>query len=279
MNYQELDISIDPLIPFREIAVAKLAEIGFESFEDSEHGLKAYIPEDQFDESTVEVVLKELSELCELSHSQKLIEQVNWNAEWEKEYQPVVVSPRCRIRALFHEPSDDYEFELIIQPQMSFGTGHHPTTLLMMEHLLESEVSGQRVLDLGTGTGVLAILAEKMGAVDILATDIEDYIVGNARDNVRHNACVNIRVDNAELAHTKPGKYQTILANINLNTLIQGLDTILSFASEGGQIFLSGFYATDAPKLIQQCESRGLRFVQQKTKDNWAAVSLSYSGA
>jgi ribosomal protein L11 methyltransferase len=278
VNYIELDITVDPLIPFREIVTALLAEAGFESFTEYEKGLRAYIPEDDFDEADVSSILNAI-ERCDLNFEVKSIPQVNWNAEWEKQYEAVHVSEECVIRALFHEPMPAYKYELIIQPQMSFGTGHHPTTILMMKHLLEMDVRGQTLADLGSGTGVLAILAEKMGASDVYATDIEDHIVDNARSNVRHNDCVNIRVDKAALGSDMPGNYGIILANINLNTLLSGLDSLVSIAVPQASVVLSGFYNSDASTLIERAEEVGLKIEHKKTQDNWAALRFTYSGA
>ncbi|NNC82999.1 MAG: 50S ribosomal protein L11 methyltransferase, partial [Flavobacteriales bacterium] len=167
MNHVELDIEVEPLIPFREIVVALLADQGFESFVEYEKGVKAYTPTQDFDESAIRSLLADLDG-CSTRYQHQEIPHVNWNAEWEKDYHPVEVTEDCVIRALFHEPMPEYAYELIIQPQMSFGTGHHPTTLLMMQMLLEMDLEGREVIDLGCGTGVLAILAEKKGAQKVL---------------------------------------------------------------------------------------------------------------
>ncbi|NND93772.1 MAG: 50S ribosomal protein L11 methyltransferase, partial [Flavobacteriales bacterium] len=198
MNYVELDIEVDPLLPFREILVAILSERGFESFVNTSNGLSAFVQEKEYLKLDVPSILNEVSG-CKVEWSMRVIPHANWNDEWEKNYEPVVVNDSCVIRALFHDPMPNYQFEIIIQPQMSFGTGHHPTTLLMMEVLFRHDLEGKSLMDIGTGTGVLSILAEKKGALNIVATDIEDHIISNAKDNVRHNDCVNIRVDKADI--------------------------------------------------------------------------------
>jgi ribosomal protein L11 methyltransferase len=267
---------IEPVIPFREVIVALLAEEGFESFSDTKSGVKAYINETDYDEVSLNSVISSL-EGCDIKWKRSLIEHRNWNEEWEKQYQPVIVADNCVIRALFHQPMPQYEFEIIVQPQMSFGTGHHPTTLQMMQMLLEHDLKGKSLIDLGSGTGVLAILAEKKGALDILATDIEDHIVENARDNVRHNACVNIRVDKADMSQMSKGSYSYILANINLNTLIDGLPALVGLAENSATVLMSGFYESDAPKLISKAKEYGLQLIHQKTHDRWAVVEFRYS--
>lgn len=275
MNYIELDIQLSQVSPFREILVALLADVGYESFVDTDKGLKAYISELDFDQEQLSSVLASM-EGVELEHQVQTLAHRNWNAEWEKEYQAVEVDSRCVIRALFHEPMPQYEHEIIIQPQMSFGTGHHPTTLLMAQVLLDFSLEGARVLDLGTGTGVLAILAEKKGAIEVVATDIEDHIVENARDNVRHNDCENVRVDKADMTAPAQGSYELILANINLNTLLSGLENLIGQASDGAKVLMSGFYKEDAARLIDAAKVHGLHHVHQKTKDHWAVVQFEF---
>ncbi len=275
MNYSEINIELTPVAPFREILVALLAEIGYESFVDHEAGLKAYIQEGQFSDSQLNKVLESLQGV-ELYHSVKVIQHKNWNEEWEKDYHPVEIDERCVIRALFHELMPQYKYEIIIQPQMSFGTGHHPTTLLMAKMLLDLDIENKNVLDLGSGTGVLAILAEKKGARSVVATDIEDHIVENAKDNVRHNDCKNIRVDKADMTAPAEGSYELILANINLNTLLSGLKNLIGQANKGATVLMSGFYQDDAALLIERAKSFGLHYVDQKTKDRWAVIQFEF---
>lgn len=271
MDYIEVNLGLNPIIPYREVLVALLAEVGYESFMDTKEGLQAYIPADSFDET---ILATSLSQIDGVQIDQRIerIAHTNWNEKWEKDYHPVEVDSRCVIRALFHKPMPNYEFQIIIQPQMSFGTGHHPTTLTIAQALLDMDLSGKSLLDLGTGTGVLAILAEKKGAVGIVATDIEGHIIENARDNVRHNDCVEIRVDKADLAVPSKEKFDIILANINLNTLVAGLPNITAQANEGATVLLSGFYNEDAETLVNAAKPLGLQYVQRKTHLNWAVL-------
>ncbi len=273
MDYIEVNLELDPICPFREIIVALLAEEGYESFMDTKKGLQAYIDADSFDET---ILARTLAQLDGVQIEQRIerIAHTNWNEQWEKDYHPVEVDSRCVIRALFHDPMPQYEFEIIIQPQMSFGTGHHPTTLTIAQVLLDMDIDGKTLLDLGTGTGVLAILAEKKGAKGIVATDIEDHIIENARDNVRHNDCVEIRVDKADLAVPSKEKFDIILANINLNTLVAGLPNIVAQAEKGATVLLSGFYEEDAKTLVSATEPLGLQYVQRKTHRNWAVLQF-----
>ena len=197
MTYTKVTLTIEPLVPGREIIVAVLADIGFESFVDTDSGVEAYVRSQNFDsESLTEVIaIDSLSVYTQV----EVLPDENWNQKWEDSFDPVLIANRCLIRAPFHEADSSHEFELIIQPQMSFGTGHHQTTGLMVEYLLDMDLTGQHLLDVGTGTGVLAILAEKKGAVEIVATDIEDYIVENAKENIQHNSCVHIGVEKADI--------------------------------------------------------------------------------
>jgi ribosomal protein L11 methyltransferase len=276
MDYIEVELTLSPLSPFREILVALLAEVEFESFMDTKEGMQAFIAADAFDDDVLDETLAQL-EGVQIEKTIKRIAHKNWNEAWEKDYHPVEVDERCVIRALFHEPMPQYEYEIIIQPQMSFGTGHHPTTLTIARVLLDMDLMGKSLLDLGTGTGVLAILAEKKGSVGIVATDIEDHIIENARDNVRHNDCVEIRVDKADLAQPGKEKYAVILANINLNTLVAGLPSIVAQAKKGATVLLSGFYEEDAESLIEAAKPLGLQYTNRKTHRNWAVLSFEFN--
>lgn len=275
MDYMQVDLKLEPKQPFDDVLAALLAEIGYESFMNTNQGLMAYIPKGQFDQAQLDDVIQDLGGL-QAEYQIEEIAHSNWNAAWEQDYKPVEVSKACVIRALFHNPMPDYDYEIIIQPQMSFGTGHHPTTLTMMQVLLGLELKGKTLMDIGTGTGVLAILAEKMGARAIRAFDIEDYIVDNARENVRHNNCVEIAVDKGDLAVNSAVEYDFILANINLNTLVSGLENIASQTRVGGQVLLSGFYESDVPHLISKAKDVGLIHTDTKTHQAWAVLLLDY---
>jgi len=256
------------------MATALLADVGFESFVENEEGVDAYIPTDDF---KLEAVIDSLDLLQEVEYtlSYREIAHENWNQKWEESFHPVVVDSRCAIRAPFHPAQPEVDYEIIIQPQMSFGTGHHQTTYLMTEFLLdEKDLSGQKVLDVGTGTGVLAILAEKLGAIEVLGTDIEDYIVDNALENIQHNSCMNIRVEKADLQQLRPKDRTVTLANINLNALLAEMELMAASLTTGGRLYLSGFYEQDSNTLVETASKYGLKKVEMKTRDHWTALKL-----
>jgi ribosomal protein L11 methyltransferase len=272
MDYVKVVFHFSPKDPYAEIAVSELSDLGFESFVETEKGVDAFIQESLFDENALDFI-NEWEGVKTTFHSEK-IPFTNWNAKWEADFKPVIVRNDCIVRAPFHQLDKEYTFDIIIQPQMSFGTGHHATTSLMIQFLLDEKLEGKRVLDLGSGTGVLAILAEKLGAKDILATDIEDYIVDNARENIALNHCVEIAVKKADVAKDTYTDYDLILANINLNVLIQSMATIASAGRKGSKVMMSGFYDDDIPKLKQTAEQYGLVLEEVRKQERWAAVLL-----
>lgn len=274
MNYFEINITLsEPAVPdSRDIIAAHLSELEFESFEDTETGLKAFIQEHLYNESVVKEALDEISEMIPFTREVNLIPEQNWNETWEKNYEPVMIAGKCFVRAPFHAPNQDAKYELIIEPKMSFGTAHHETTSMMIELILEKNWQGKKVLDMGSGTGVLAILASKMGAPQIMAIDNDEWAFLNAVENVERNNTSNIKVLQGDDALIENQKFDVIIANINRNILLAQIQNYSRALNTGGEVFLSGFYEEDVPVLLKEAEKYHLKLRQKITKNNWVAM-------
>jgi len=278
-DYLKLDIKFTPLLPAREVAIAWLSELDFEVFEPTDEGLTAYIPEQFVGKPELLDVKMRLMGLAEVVWSESIVKTRNWNAEWEANYEPVYVGERAIVRAPFHslpeKPGKDF-LDVVIVPHMSFGTGHHDTTLLMMHTLLDLEVKGMTVLDMGCGTGVLAIAALKLGAASVLAIDIEEGAYTNTIENAELNGfsvddrLVVVCGDASNLSGTRIN--DVILANINRNILVQDMSYYDNVLSPGGQIALSGFFVGDVPVLQRVIEGLGWRVEEVKDSDGWACI-------
>jgi ribosomal protein L11 methyltransferase len=275
MNYVEVSFLLDPILPAREVLMAELAEIGFESFVESEEGLTAYIQQPDWNEGLLEGLMTSSIPDLKISWEVKTIEATNWNAEWEKSFDPISVDGACLIRAPFHEIQGDYKFVITIEPKMSFGTGHHATTHLIISEMLQMEWEGLDVLDMGSGTAVLAILAEKMGARDIDAIDIDEWAFENAEENAKRNDCSKIRclLGGAELLGDK--KYDIILANINRNILLRDMNLYRAVLKDGGKILFSGFYEQDVIELEKVATPLGLKIQNKRLMNEWCMLSTS----
>lgn len=274
MNYIEIDFSLEPLLPAREVLVAELAELGFESFDEAETGVKAYIQEDQWNESLLENLMTADIEGLQWSWSKHVIEATNWNAEWEKNFEPIVVDDKCLIRAPFHNVNEQYDYVITIEPKMSFGTGHHNTTYLMVSEMLGIDFKNKVVLDMGSGTGVLAILAEQLGAQDVDAIDIDEWAFENAKENMNRNLVSHIQCfqGGAELLSGK--KYDVILANINRNILLADMVSYANALITDGVILFSGFYSQDIPLLIEEGRKHGLQEKGNRSKGEWCLLHM-----
>lgn len=274
MNYIEYDFTVTPIELGVEILVAELAEVGFESFVDTPTGVKAYIPKNLWREDILEDVSLLENEEFTISYQVTEIEQVNWNEEWEKNFSPIVVEDICTVRANFHpEPSTPYD--IVITPKMSFGTGHHETTYMMLQFLLKEELKGKKVLDMGCGTSVLAIMAAKRGATQILAIDVDEWCVENSIENVQRNGCEHIKVqlgDATSLAEEKD--FDLIIANINRNILLADLPLYVPALKAGGTLLLSGFYKEDMSLIVAKAEEYGLQYVENLERNQWVAVKF-----
>jgi len=274
MNYIELEVSVTPVIPGREILISGLADAGFESFSDTETGFLAYIPKEQYDPEKTNAVIADFTAEFSIQKNQKEIPAENWNKNWESNFDPIEIGNELLIRAPFHSSSGKHKFEVVIQPQMSFGTGHHETTWLMSKRLLEKDVNNKTVLDMGCGTAILAILAEKKGASSVYAADIDEWAYQNALENVKMNNCDRIIVEKGGAELIKEKKFQFILANINLNVLLADMPDYINALENNGTILFSGLFVTDVAQLRSSAENMGLTFVCKEEKNNWVVVEF-----
>ncbi|ANW95587.1 ribosomal protein L11 methyltransferase [Wenyingzhuangia fucanilytica] len=273
MNYTGYTFTITPLQPATEILIAELGELGFESFEETETGLKAYIQTNDWHEDILDDVFALQSEEFNISYTYQEIEQVNWNLEWEKNFEPIHVDNKVSVIAPFHQKTG-MDYEIIIEPKMSFGTGHHETTHLMIKHLLELDLADKSVLDMGTGTGILAIFAEMKGAKPIDAIDIDEWCYINTEENVAKNNCKHISAYQGDASMLVDQKYDVIIANINRNILLNDMDIYNKCLNDGGKLLLSGFYTQDIPFLEERTKDLGLTIQKTYTKNNWVGLQL-----
>lgn len=264
---------VKPLQPAAEILIAELGYAGFESFVETEEGVTAYIQKEDYNETILADIQILNSEEFEISYTFEEIEQTNWNEEWEKNFNPIVVDNKCSVRAPFHDKPNT-NFDIIIEPKMSFGTGHHETTHMMIQHILKNEFTDKSVLDMGCGTGVLAILAEMKGAKPIDAIDYDNWCYLNSLENVERNNAKHITVleGDADLLHGR--HYDIVIANINRNILLNDLKTYTDTLNANGIMFLSGFYNDDIPIIEAECNKYGLKHVETLERNNWVALKF-----
>jgi len=274
MNYTGYTFTITPLQPATEILIAELGELGFESFEETTTGLKAYIQTKDWNKNILDTVFILNSNEFTISYTYSEIEQVNWNAEWEKNFEPIHVDNKVSIIAPFHKKTN-MEYEIVIEPKMSFGTGHHETTHLMIKHLLELDLKNKSVLDMGTGTGILAIFAEMKGATSIDAIDIDEWCFINTEENVEKNNCKHIKAYQGDASMLVTQKYDVIIANINRNILLNDMDTYNQCLNKRGKLLLSGFYTQDIPFLEERTKDLGLTIQKTYTRNNWVGLQLN----
>lgn len=275
MDFLEYNFTISPPTPWSEILLAKLSQIEFDSFEENDTGLKAYIKRDFDDEEFVQEQIGEM-EAAQITYEKQNIQQVNWNEEWEKNFQPISVDDRCYIRAEFHEEKPNVKYDIVIQPKMSFGTGHHETTHLLIEFILDTEFDDKVVLDMGTGTGILGILAKMRGAESVDAIDIDEWSYENAIENAERNK-VNIQVMKGGAESIPPStEYDIILANINKNVLIEDMPFYVNQLKKGGTLFLSGLYNFDEDDIRKETEKYGLTFEAKRIRNEWIALKFNY---
>lgn len=274
MNYIGYTFTIKPLQPATEILIAELSEVGFESFEETQTGLEAYIQTKDWNEDILTDLYALKSDEFEITFTYRDIEQINWNAEWEKNFTPIHVDDKVSIIAPFHEKTK-MEFEIVIEPKMSFGTGHHETTHLMIKHLLELDLTARSVLDMGTGTGILAIFAEMKGAYPIDAIDIDEWCYINTLENIEKNNCKNIKAYQGDASMLNDQRYDIIIANINRNILLNDMDTYNRCLNIGGKLLLSGFYTQDIPFIETRTKELGLSIAKTYTKNNWVGIQLN----
>lgn len=277
MNYFELKIVFSEPEPWKEVFLGLLGELGFESFSDgeSEDTLLAYIQKDLFNQKEIETLLTQHEYPVQLQYQFSDVKMENWNALWESNYEPVLIADRCYIRAPFHPQMDQVDYEIVIEPKMSFGTAHHETTSLMIQYILEEPFEKKSVLDMGAGTGILAILAYKKGAFPVTAIDNDEWAYLNNVENNSRNNTEDIVVKLGDAATIKGDSYQVIIANINRNILLRDMDAYYETLLPKGIIFLSGFYIDeDLPKIKEKCETLGLQYVSHKEKNRWCAAKF-----
>lgn len=272
MNYVQLTLTC--LEEYREILIAELAAIGFDSFLETETGIEAYVLQEQFSRDSFDEVIFTYREPAALTVVEGVLPKVNWNEEWEKNYDPIEVGKLVYVRASFHAPQSGFQHEIVINPKMSFGTGHHATTFQLLSLQGKIDHQGKRVLDVGSGTGILAIMAYLLGAKEVEAFDIDSWCVDNGNENFELNG-LSTRMGLGTIREVKPeGPFELILANINKNVLLDELAIYSSLLAPQGILLLSGFYSEDIDDLNQVASLNGLRLTSQSTKDNWAALEF-----
>lgn len=272
MVYTEAEFVFTPLEPIRDIFIFQLGELEYESMIETDTGLKAYIDSSLYSPKSLDTLLADYPDFS-ISYTAKEIKEQNWNAEWEKNFEPIVIGDKCVIRAPFHESVSNVEHEIVISPKMSFGTGHHETTFQMVEQLSEMDLEGKSVCDMGTGTGVLAIYAEKRGATDLIGIDIEDWAYENALENSTLNNSKKVDWKLGDVAMLPADrKYDVFLANINKNILLKDIPTYVEHISAGGFMVLSGFFTTDVDDLIAKATENGLVFVKERKRNSWSVL-------
>ncbi|MEE9361548.1 MAG: 50S ribosomal protein L11 methyltransferase [Cellulophaga sp.] len=274
-TYLEYTFLVAPVLPFTDILIAQLGEIGFESFVEIEEGVMAYIKKEEWQDNIEEAIASLQYLNFKVDFSFVTIEQENWNETWELNFKPIQVGSKCVVRAPFHEkPTVDYD--IVIEPKMSFGTGHHETTHMMLAQILAHDFKGKKVLDMGSGTGVLAILAAMKGAKDIEAIDIDNWCYLNALENIERNNCSHIKVYEGDASLLDGKKYDVIIANINRNILLADIPKYANCLNRDGELFLSGFYKEDILMISSKCEEYGLKLEKNLEKNNWVSVKYVF---
>jgi ribosomal protein L11 methyltransferase len=276
MDYFELNFTIsnDNEI-IGDILSANLGEIGFESFVNNESEFLAYIPANLYNEATILPIINELPIDATIDFTANFIKGKDWNEEWEKNYfQPIIIGNDCVIHSSFHKDVPKAKYEILIDPKMSFGTGHHETTSLVIGEILKAELKGKSVLDMGCGTCILGILASMRGANPILAIDIDEWCYTNSIENLKLNNISNIEVKQGDAQLLENKHFDVILANINRNILLNDIHTYAKCLSAGGELYMSGFYENDIPLIEEECKKNGLTFSHYEKKNNWVAVKF-----
>lgn len=276
MTYKEFTFTLSSGEDFqKDLLINALSEIGFNTFEDFDQSFKGYIPSSYFDQKKLDSLADRFKEISLFTYVVNTIPHQNWNELWESNFEPLQVSKRCYIRATFHEPHPEYEFEIVIDPKMAFGTGHHQTTALMIEFMIEENLHGRKVLDMGCGTGILGIIASKMEAKEVIAIDYDEICYESTKENASLNGVRNIKSLCGSREVIPAQKFNIILANINRNILLNQLEHYSKVSEAGGILFLSGFYEeSDLAIIRQKAETSGFRYLQHKTLNDWVAVKF-----
>ena len=270
-----LEVNFEVVAAFSDVIIAELDQLGYDSFQETETGVQAYILIDEFDEEAIKDLQQQYEDVVEFNYSISELENKNWNEEWEKNFEQSIISDECIVRASFHVPDKEYKYDIVINPRMSFGTGHHATTSMMLLHELDMEMEGKKVLDAGCGTGVLAIMAAKLKASEVFAYDIDDWSYNNAIDNFSLNNTETIYISVGEVdVALENSPYDVILANINKNVLLEDIRQFANILQENGYLVLSGFYEKDIEDIINETKKYGFSLENQKEKDTWVSLRL-----
>lgn len=269
MDYYCYDIKVATSL--REVALAFLSELPFDSFEEREDGLRAYLCKDGAAED-VESELANIAARLSFSYERRLIPAQNWNALWESNFEPIRVGNLCGVRAHFHPPMEAVKYEVVISPKMAFGTGHHATTYMMLERMAQDDLAGMKVLDYGCGTGILAILADKMGAAHIDAVDVEEAAYENTLDNAKANDATHIRACHGTLDDIEDGGYGYILANINRNVILNSLRSLYGKLAPGGVLLVSGILAADESLVLARAKAVKLHLTDKNRRGEWSCI-------
>ncbi len=272
--YIEYHFTITPKEPGTEILIAELGAVGFESFVENENGVTGYIQKEDWNPTLLDTIFVLNSDEFSIQYSKKEVEQTNWNAEWEKNFKPIQVDNLVSIRAPFHENSH-LKYDIVIVPKMSFGTGHHETTYMMVQHLLALDLEDKKVLDMGCGTGILAIFAEMKGARPTDAIDIDAWCYENSLENIERNNCSHISVIEGDSTLLVNKKYDVIIANINRNILIEDMKIYASCLNENGVLLLSGFYKEDISIIDAEVSQYNLKLETFIERNNWVALKYN----
>ena len=274
MNYIEVKFEIKPFEIWSDLLSAELGEIGFESFLEEDGLLKAYVEIDTFSEEKLKNIDTLNNDAVKVSYSFKELEQQNWNQQWESNFSPVYVDDKICVRATFHPAEPQYIHEIVIDPKMSFGTGHHSTTHLILSSMLSIDFEGKSVLDMGSGTGVLAIFAAMQGAKPVYAIDIDEWCSVNAKENAERNGVEHIQISQGSKEQIDGIKVDVLLANINRNILLDQMEAYGNALNDNGELHVSGFYSADVDVLVEEAKKHGLNYVSSHSKNDWTTIKF-----
>ncbi len=274
MNYIEVNFTLNPIQPYTEILIAELSDLPFDSFVETDTGLLAYVPAKYFNVEELKLLEFIQQNKAEVNFTIKEIETENWNKKWESNFPPVFVNEKCTIRAPFHQKQKEIEFDILVSPKMAFGTGHHQTTAQVANRLFSIDFKNKSLLDMGCGTAILAIIAQKLGANPITAIDIDEWATENAVENCALNQCDNIEILTGDASLLPGRKFDIIIANINRNILLQDMHQYADCLNNNGILLLSGFYEEDIPMLLEVAAKYGLKETHRASKDKWSILEL-----
>jgi ribosomal protein L11 methyltransferase len=276
MNYYELLFTTITTEDYQQdLLINALGEIGFDTFEEVDFGFKAYIPSTEFDQDKLDDALSFYKDMFSFTYEITLIPQKNWNEVWESNFEPIEIGNKIFVRATFHKPKPEFPYEIVIDPKMAFGTGHHQTTSMMLELMLENDFENKKILDMGCGTGILAIMASQLGAAEITAIDYDPICYASTIENAQLNHILNVKTICGSKEVIPHEKFDIILANINRNILLDQLPRYQEAIKPGGEIYLSGFYETpDLAIIIEMANKLGLKYLNHKKNKDWVATKF-----